>query len=95
VLLSAIRRQKGANILMLDKDKCRLIHPKDICKGYLKGTCNESDCQGRHHKASKWFVIETGCKRKDDCEFSHDTLAGNQNKKFKCVSCKSEWKDRW
>ena len=84
-------------------EKCRFIHPKEICEKYPEGKCNGSNCLDRHPKPCKWFKGLTGCRRKEACHFSHDTLVcdgqGNKAQKneisnFNCVSCKYEWKDR-
>ena len=84
-------------------EKCRFIHPKEICEKYQEGKCNGSNCLDRHPKPCKWFKGLTGCRRKEACHFSHDTLVcdGQGNKaqkneitKFNCVSCKYEWKER-
>ena len=43
-------------------------------------------------------MSETGCRRKDTCEFSHDTRVCGDGKSlaiesFKCVGCKCEYKE--
>ena len=84
------------------KQKCRFLHPKDVCKGYLEGNCEGSSCPNRHPKPCKWFGGEMGCTRKEECDFSHETLAfkdqqsnahKSKSETLKCVSCKSEWKE--
>ena len=73
-----------------------------MCNGYLEGKCEGSSCPKIHPKACKWFAREIGCRRKEECDFSHDTLAFDDErikahkkeiKTFKCVSCQSEWKE--
>ena len=52
-------------------------------------------------KSCKWFAREMGCRRKEEYNFSQDTLTFDyqrikahkkETKKFKFVSCPSEWK---
>ena len=82
------------------KEKCRFLHPESICN--LEGSCEGKGCPSRHPKACKWFGGETGCKRRENCQFSHDTLASDDQKRtahkniiqtFRCVSCESDWKE--
>ena len=82
---------------------CKFIHPKEVCQKYQQGQCNGNKCPNRHPKACKWFKAWEGCRRREACHFSHDTLVcdGQENQaqknetiKFNCVSCKHEWKDR-
>ena len=84
------------------KEKCRFVHPQNVCNVYLEGICEGSSCPKRHPKACNWFGGERGCTRNEACDYSHDTLAfdgqnknahKNESKTYACLSCKSEWKE--
>ena len=80
------------------KEKCRFIHPKEVCKTYIGGNCEESSCQKRHPRACKYYQGQTGCKRTEGCEFSHDALICEVETKekacnFKCAGCKHDWQE--
>ena len=80
------------------KFECKFIHTNNVCNNYLGGKCEDKRCPDRHPKACKWFKGETGCRRKEGCEYSHDTLVCDDGKKikskvFKCVGCKHDWNE--
>ena len=77
------------------KQRCKFLHPKNICK---ETNCERGKCPNRHPKACKWYSGATGCRRGEDCDFSHGTLVcgdkmENQTKNFKCVSCNHTWNE--
>ena len=81
------------------REKCRFIHPKEVCQVYIEGKCEEQSCQNRHPRACKWFQGESGCRRSEDCDYSHDKLVcGNKKVKsyqnYKCAGCKHEWQEK-
>ena len=52
-------------------------------------------------EACKWFGGERGCRRKDECSFSHDIIIfgigyinteQTEIKSYRCVSCHDAWK---
>ena len=84
------------------KERCKFKHPEQICKEYVERKCNGRNCEKRHPKACKWVDSESGCHRKQSCDFSHDALvcgdkksevAENADQNFTCVSCKHAWKE--
>ena len=90
------------------KDKsCRFVHPKKRCKEYLKSlTCGYRDCPDRHPKICKWQSDRTQCKRGEECEYLHVTLANDDremqahknqlgNVEYTCVGCNSVFTDEW
>ena len=86
------------------KSKCKFMHPLEVCEMHMEGNqCKDSRCSKRHPKPCKWYKSETGCRRVEACEFSHDTLVckddgqntpNSESKIFKCVSCNDEWKEK-
>ena len=84
-------------------DKCRFIHPRDICRGHLKThNCQKTECKDRHPKKCKWEETKSGCRRSDNCNYLHDTMAKETNasvtvardSEYKCVSCNYTCKDK-
>ena len=84
------------------KEKCRFTHPEETCKEYVEGKCEGNSCPRRHPKACKWFRGSTGCRRKEERDFSHDTIVCIREKNnspqnsidsYKCVSCDYEWSE--
>ena len=63
------------------KERCRFRHPGEVCKNHLTGKCEVEKCPDRHPKPCKWFKLKTGCRRKDLCDFLHDTLVCDDGKK--------------
>ena len=77
------------------KTKCRFVHPDKVCEIYLeKGTCDQRECSYRHPKSCKWLESNGGCRRKDDCDYSHKIKpAQKEVERFDCVSCKHTWSE--
>ena len=82
------------------KLKCRFAHPNVVCKD---NKCDGKNCPNRHPKACKWQKEVGGCRRKQFCDYSHDTLVSDDDRrktnesemeKFECVGCKHEWEER-
>jgi hypothetical protein len=74
------------------------MHPKDICTDYLKTyKCAKKECADRHPKKCKWEETAGGCRRKNECNYLHVTIAKDAQKtataikEFKCVSCSYSW----
>ena len=80
------------------KDKCRYMHPKNICTEYLQSMkCETRDCLGRHPKTCKWWSKQDGCTRGSECGYLHvmcEDKTEAKSEKFKCISCKHIWEDR-
>ena len=56
-------------------DKCRFIHPKNICTEYLNtNKCEKKECADRHPNKSKWEETAGGCRRKHNL---HVTIAND------------------
>ena len=72
------------------RGKCRFNHPKEVCQTYIEGKCEDKSCQKRHPKACKCFQGESGCRRAEECEYSHNQLVcGNKKvENYKCAGCK-------
>ena len=77
---------------------CRFLHPQQICKEHLeKLKCVNKDCGDRHPSVCKWLQSRSGCKRGEECDFLHVTLASDdgirsdRNDDFQCVGCKSSF----
>ena len=62
------------------------------------------DCPDRHPRVCKWQNSRSGCKRGEDCEYLHVTLANGDgdlgahenylvNGEYNCVGCKSIFTD--
>ena len=86
------------------KDKCKFSHANKVCEKYLEGKCDGSECPDRHPKKCKWFVGKNGCRRNENCDFWHGTLAQEdqiinhiqeieKEENYDCVSCKHTWKE--
>ena len=81
------------------KEKCRFVHPKEVCGTYSGGKCEDSSCLKRHPKACKYFRGQTGCKRKEGCDFSHDVLIcgvatkDKLDNNYNCAGCKHDWQE--
>ena len=83
-------------------NKCRFVHPLDICRDYLRDNkCERIECGDRHPKRCKWEQSERGCQRGIGCLYLHSTSAikfDNENslatKEYKCEGCKYTWNDR-
>jgi hypothetical protein len=82
-------------------EKCKFIHPRDICRDYLKtNKCQKTKCKERHPKRCKWEETVSGCRRKGDCSYLHNNLTlevnanGTANSEYICVSCNHTWKDQ-
>ena len=87
------------------RDRCKYVHSKQICQGYLNsGKCDSKSCVDRHPKVCKfWTKSKSGCIIKTSCDFLHETLAKeDQNmiaekeepENFKCVGCKCDWSNK-
>ena len=79
-------------------DKCRFIHPKNICTEYLNtNKCEKKECADRHPKKCKWEETAGGCRRKSECNYLHATIAKDVHtmdatiKEYKCVGCSYLW----
>ena len=83
---------------------CRYFHGKNICTSYLGGEkCDRNFCGDRHPKVCKfWLKSKSGCKRGEECDFLHVTLAISDEAvtgqkellEYKCVGCESCWTDK-
>ena len=85
--------------------KCRFSHPKDVCKEYLEDfKCGVKDCPDRHPAVCKWLKSKYGCKRAEECDYLHVTLASDEVERwehrnmpnmieYECISCKSSFSD--
>ena len=88
------------------RERCRFYHEREICQTYLENNkCDRKICRKRHPKVCKfWLRSNQGCKRGDECDFLHVTLAqGEQNvvnvnrvetSIYECAGCKDVWTDR-
>ena len=86
--------------------KCRFVHPKGICKDYLKSyKCERKECGDGHPKTCKCERNSGGCNRSVDCQYLHgkhaneasiEVMDGNvaDVREYKCVGCKSIWNDQ-
>ena len=77
-----------------------------MCKEYIKNLkCLNKDCPDRHPRVCKWWKnSRSGCKRGDECEYLHVTLANDDKSmkahkidlitgEYNCVGCKSIFTD--
>ena len=81
--------------------RCRFLHPENICKAYLKDlNCETKNCVDRHPRMCKWLRSKYGCRRGEECEYLHVTLADDDRVQsahkmeseigeYSCVGCKS------
>ena len=71
-------------------DKCRFIHPREICSMYMESQkCTKVNCTERHPKDCKWNKKAGGCRRQG-CDFAHGKKVSN----YKCEGCKDVWEDK-
>ena len=84
------------------KQKCRYIHPKDICKEYIQNQkCEDKECLDRHPRECKWERSIGGCNRNEVCDYLHVrnvSVAVNEASsevwEYKCAGCDSNWNDK-
>ena len=56
------------------KSWCWFLHPKDICRKYLKnGKCSDKDCPSRHPNICKYQ--KKGCNRGYTCAYLHSEVS--------------------
>ena len=75
------------------KVKCKFTHPTEVCNNNVGGKCEDQKCLKRHPKICKWLTGSSGCRRNENCEFSHVTPVSDDIQHFKCVSCKYDWNE--
>ena len=81
-------------------NKCRFVHPLDICGDYLRDDkCERRECCDRHPKRCKWDNSDKGCRRGNECLYLHTTIneteedKGSELKEYQCQGCKYIWND--
>ena len=89
------------------KQKCKFVHPLDICEEILRrNRCESSECPKRHPRTCKWEGNGGGCRRDKECAYLHQESIVKESLKennvnvanvnvgeYKCVSCRYTWND--
>ena len=71
-----------------EKEKCCFVQKKDDCKTYMNtGKCEDRRCEGRHCKSCRYFKNESGCYRKDLCQYLHSSRSKELEEVFTCNQC--------
>ena len=76
----------------------------DIASIKESDDCVEKECPKRHPRPCKWFHGVSGCRRENNCDFSHDVLHKlsemekvntiiTEVPKYTCISCDHTWKE--
>ena len=78
-------------------NKCRFIHPVEICSVYLETqNCDNKECPYRHPQTCKWGKVSGGCKR-HNCDYLHsvagEVIIQDVTVHYKCEGCKHIWEN--